>query len=114
MVDFESQVRIYPVMLSALKASSEDICVRCIGLESAKIKTEKGLKRLKMEIGKSAETPEEKKKELVTKIDTLLTIAEEIPLAENCSCQKTAESCFILGCTPKFIAEELPNVLTTP
>ena len=113
MVDFETQVRIYPAILGALKATSEDICTRCIGLESAKIKTEKALKRLKMEIGKSAETPEEKKKELVTKIDTLLAIAEGIPLAENCSCQKTAENCFILGCTPKFIAEELPKVLTT-
>jgi len=114
MPDFESQLRIYPVIISALKASSEDICVNCICLESAKIKAEKGLKKLKMEVTKCTVTPEEKKKELFTKIDSLAALAEEIPLAEGCSCQKTAEKCFIAGCTPKFVAEQLPNVLTTP
>ncbi len=113
MPDFESQLRIYPVIINALKATSEDICVNCIGLESAKIKTEKGLKKMKMEVTKCTVTPEEKKG-LLTKIDGLAALAEEIPLAESCSCQKTAEKCFILGCTPKFVAEQLPNVLITP
>jgi len=113
MPDFESQLRIYPVMISALKASSEDICINCIGLESAKIKTEKGLKKMKMEVTQCTVTPEEKKKELLTKIESLAATAEEIPLAESCSCQKTAKKCFILGCTPKFVAEQLPKVLTT-
>lgn len=113
MVGFESQVRLYPVIISALKACSEDICVKCIGLESAKIKTEKGLKKMKIEVGKSTAATEEKKKQLMTKLDSLLAAVEGISLAESCSCQKTAESCFIPGCTPKFIAEELPKVLTT-
>lgn len=113
MPDFESQLRIYPVMLSALKASSEDICIDCIGLESAKIRAEKRLKKLKMEVTKCTVTPEEKKKELLAKIDGLAAVAEGIPLAESCSCQKTAEKCFIPGCTPKFVAEQLPSVITT-
>ena len=113
MPDFESQLRIYPVMISALKASSEDICINCIGLESAKIKTEKGLKKMEMEVTQCTVTPEEKKKELLIKIESLAATAEEIPLAESCSCQKTAKKCFILGCTPKFVAEQLPKVLTT-
>ena len=112
MPDFESQLRIYPVMISALKASSEDICINCIGLESAKIKTEKGLKKLKMEVTKCTVTPEEKK-ELLTKIESLAASAEEIPLAESCSCQKTDEKYFIPGCMPKLVAEQLLNVLTT-
>ena len=109
--DFENSLRVYPVVLSALKASSEDICVNCIGLESAKIKVEKGLRKLKIDVAKSA-IPEERKKELMSKIDHLTGIAEGIPLADDCSCQKTAEKCFIPGCTPKFVAEELPKVLT--
>jgi len=113
MPDFESQLRIYPVIINALKASSEDMCLNCIGLESAKIKAEKGLKKLKMDVTKCTVTPEKKKKELLTKIENLAAIAEAIPLAESCSCQKTAEKCFIAGCTPKFVAEELPKVLTT-
>ncbi|MFH1774827.1 MAG: hypothetical protein ABH874_07720 [Methanobacteriota archaeon] len=114
MPGFESQLRIYPVIINALKATSEDICINCIGLESAKIKTEKGLKKLKMEVTNCTVTPEEKKKELFTKIDGLTALVEKIPLAESCSCQKTAEKCFIAGCTSKFVAEQLPNVLTTP
>ena len=114
MPDFESQLRIYPVILNALKASTEDICVNCIGLESAKIKTEKGLKKLKMDLTKCTVTPEDKKKELLIKIESLAEIAGKIPLADSCSCQKTAEKCFIVGCTPKFVAEQLPSVLTIP
>jgi hypothetical protein len=114
MPNFESQLRIYPVILNALKASSEDICLNCIGLESAKIKTEKRLKKLKMDVTNCTVTPEEKKKELLAKIGSLAAIAEKIPLAESCSCQKTTEKCLIAGCTPKFVAEQLPNVLTTP
>ena len=45
MPDFESQLGIYLVILNALKASSEDICVNCNALESVKIKTEKGLEK---------------------------------------------------------------------
>lgn len=114
-VDFETQLRIYPAMLSALKASSEEICVNCIGLEAAKTKVEKGLKKLKMkDIPACPMTPEEKKGELVAKIDGLLAIAEGIPLAESCSCQKTAGVCKLPGCIPKFVAEELPKILTPP
>ena len=40
-----------------------------------------------------------RKKELISKIDHLTGIAEGIPLADDCSCQKTAEKCFIPGCT---------------
>lgn len=115
MIDFESQLKIYPAMISALKESSGDICVNCIGLESAKIKVEKSLKKLKMkDIPACPMTSEDKKKELITRIDDLSATAEEIPLAESCSCQKTTELCKLPGCIPKFVAEELPKVLVPP
>lgn len=113
MLDFESQLMIYPVLLSALKACCEDVCLNCIGLEAAKTKTEKGLKKLMMDVKNCTVTTEEKKKGLLTKIESLATIAEKIPLAESCSCQKSAEKCFLAGCIPKFLTEQLPNVITT-
>ena len=115
MIDFESQLRIYPTMVSALKESSEDICVNCIGLESAKIKVEKSLKKMKMkDIPECPMTSEDKKKELIAKIDGLSATVEEIPLAESCSCLKTSKLCNLPGCIPKFVAEELPKVLVPP
>ena len=112
--DFESQVRIYPVILNALKATSEDICVNCIGLESAKIKAEKGLKKLKMDVTNCTVTAEDKKKELLTKIESLAATAEKIPLAESCSCQKTAGNCKIgPGCFATG-ALDLLKLITEP
>jgi len=92
LVEFENLVRGYGVVLSGLKACSEDICVKCINLESAKLKATKGVKRLRMDVDKST-IPEKKKKGLSTKIGGLLEIAEGIPLDPETGCQKTAGLC---------------------
>jgi len=92
LVEFENLVRSYKVMLSGLKSCSDDICVKCINLESAKLKATKGLKKLRMDVDKST-IPEKEKKGLSTKIGGLLEIAEAIPLDPETSCQKTAGLC---------------------
>jgi len=91
-VEFENLVRGYRVVLGGLEASSEDICVKCINLESAQLKVTKGLKRLKMDVEKST-IPEEEKKGLSTKIEGLSETAEGIPLDPETCCQKTAGLC---------------------
>jgi len=90
--EFENLVRGYRVVLGGLKACSEDICVKCLNLESAKLKTSKGLKKLKMDVEKSA-INEKEKKDVSTKIAALLEVAEEIPLESETCCQKTAGLC---------------------
>src|SRR3990170_1062702 len=113
MPDFESQLRIYPVILSALKASSEDICLNCIGLESAKIKAEKRLKKLKMDVTNCTVTPEEKKKELGAKIDEYMKAAEELPISPG-PCQKSTGNCKIgPGCFATG-ALDLLKLITEP
>jgi hypothetical protein len=64
--EFENLVRGYSVVLSGLKTCSEDICVKCLNLESAKLKVTKGLKKLRMDVEKSA-IPEKEKKEMSKK-----------------------------------------------
>jgi len=90
--EFENLVRGYGVVLGGLKACSEDICVKCLNLEPAKLKVTKGLKKLEMDVGKSAITDKEKK-DISTKIITLLEVAEGIPLESETCCQKTAGLC---------------------
>lgn len=90
--EFENLVRGYGVVLGGLKACSEDICANCIGLEGAITKTSKGLKKLKIDAEKSA-ISEEGKRDLTIKIENLLKACEEIPLASECSCQKSAGLC---------------------
>jgi hypothetical protein len=92
MEELDNMVRGYNVVLGALKASSDDICVNCINLEAGKTKVGKGLKKLKMDVEKST-IPDEKKKELSSRIEALSGIAEGIPLASECSCQKSAGIC---------------------
>lgn len=90
--EFENLVRGYGVVLGGLEACSQDICVRCLNLESAKLKTTKGLKKLQMDLEKSA-IPEKEKKDVSKKIIALLEVAEEIPLESETCCQKTAGLC---------------------
>jgi hypothetical protein len=106
--EIENLVRGYRVVLSGLKACSEDMCVKCINLESAKLKTTKGLKKLKMDVEKSSIS--EEKKEMFTKIEGLLEIAEGIPLDKETSCQKTAGLCK-LGTT--CLATDLLKLVTS-
>jgi hypothetical protein len=90
--EFENLVRGYRVVLGGLNACSEDICVKCLNLESAKLKATKGLKKLEMDMEKSS-VSEEEKKQMSTKIEGLSEIAEGIPLEQETSCQKTAGLC---------------------
>lgn len=90
--EFANLVRGYRVVLGGLKACSEDICVKCLNLESAKLKTTKGLKKLEMNVEKSA-IPEKEKKDVSTKIIALSEVAEGIPLESETCCQKTAGLC---------------------
>lgn len=107
--EFENLVRGYRVVLGGLKACSEDICVKCINLESAKLKTTKGLKKLEMDVKKSA-IPEKEKKDISTKIRALSEVVERIPLEPETCCQKTAGLCK-LG-TP-CLATDLLKLITT-
>jgi len=94
----ENLVKGYRIILGAFKGGSEDMCVNCINLEVGKTKVEKGLKKLGMDVEKSTISDEEKR-QLLSKVDTLLEAAEAIPLASECSCQKSAGLCKIgTGC----------------
>ncbi|MFH1328009.1 MAG: hypothetical protein ABIH76_04055 [Candidatus Bathyarchaeota archaeon] len=110
---FENKLRAFPVVLNALEACSNDICARCIGLEGAKIKLGKLLKKLGMDV-KSSSIPEDKKNELMIKINDLSKRSEELQVADECVCQKTAGNCKIgSGC---FVngAVDLISLVTEP
>lgn len=88
--EFENLVRGYRVVLGGLEACSEDICVKCLNLETAKLKTTKGLKKLEMDVEKST-IPEKEKRDIF--IRALSEVAEGIPLEPETCCQKTAGLC---------------------
>jgi hypothetical protein len=90
--EFENLVRGYRVVLGGLKACSEDICVKCLNLESAKLKATKGLKKLEMDVEKLA-AHEKEKKDMSTKIRALSEVVETILLEPETCCQKTAGLC---------------------
>jgi hypothetical protein len=90
--EFKNLVRGYGVVLGGLKACSEDICKKCLNLESAKLKTTKGLKKLETDVEKST-IPEKQKKDILTKTGAFLEVAEGIPLEPETCCQKTAGLC---------------------
>lgn len=111
--DFANLVKGYRIILGAFKAGSEDICVNCINLEVGKTKVEKGLKKLGMDVEKSTISDEEKR-QLLSKVDTLLEAAEAIPLASECSCQKSAGNCKIgPGCFAAGVLD-LMKLITEP
>jgi len=110
---FENKLRAFPIVLNALEACSEDICAKCIGLEGAKTKVGKLLKKLGMDLEASS-IPEDKKVELMTKINDLSKKSEELKVADECICQKTAGNCTIgPGC---FVngAVDLISLVTEP
>ena len=108
---FTNQLRGYPVGLAALKAYSNDICRKCIGLEGAQTKVQKGLKKLGMDL-KGSPLPE--KEALLAQINSLSRKAEAIELSEDCECQKTAGNCKIgTGCFPLGVLDIL-KLITAP
>jgi len=81
------------IVLGALQAASRGICKNCIGLEGAKTKVGKMIKKLGMDLGAASISCEKTKADLQTRIDSLSKVAEELEVAEECECQKTAGNC---------------------
>ena len=83
----------YRAIMGALEALTEDICVKCITLESAKTKVEKGLKKLAKDLEAEPICCAETKGNLIARVDALSKAADELGIAEDTSCQKTAGVC---------------------
>ena len=90
---FENQLLGYRAALGGLEALARDICVNCITLEAAKTKVEKGLKKLSRDIEAESIPCAETKGNLRGRVDALSRAAEELGIAEDTSCQKTAGVC---------------------
>lgn len=90
---FKNQLLGYSAALGGLEALTRDICVNCISLEAAKTKVEKGLKKLARDIEAESIPCAETKGNLKAKIDGLLKATDEISIAEDTCCQKTAGVC---------------------
>jgi len=97
----ENRQRGINIVLGALQAASRGICKSCIGLEGAKTKVGKMVKKLGMDLDAASISCEKTKADLQTRIDSLSKVAEELEVAEECECQKTAgickmgEGCFV-------------------
>jgi TusA-related sulfurtransferase len=91
---FKNQLRGYNVVIATLQAFSKDICKNCIGLEGTKTKVIKGLKKLKIDL-ENSDLSEAERKEILTSMESFSDTAEQIDVAEDCECQKTAGNCKI-------------------
>jgi len=97
----ETQIQGLNIVLGGLKAATGEICKSCIGLEGAKTKASKMVKKLSMDLDAASICCENTKAGLQARIDSLSKAAEELEVAEECACQKTTgnckmgESCFI-------------------
>lgn len=89
----ENQIRGLNIVLGALQAAAGDICKNCIGLEGAKTKVGKMAKKLGMDLDAAGISCEKTKADLKARIDSLSKAAEELKVAEECECQKTAGNC---------------------
>jgi len=89
----ENRQRGISIVLGALQAASRDICKNCIGLEGAKTKVGKMVKKLGMDLDAASISCEKTKADLQARIDSLSKVAEELEVAEECECQKTAKNC---------------------
>jgi len=83
----------YRAALGALEGLTKDICVNCITLEAAKTKVEKGLKKLSKDIEAESIPCAEAKGSLKACMDALSTATDELKIAEDTRCQKTAGVC---------------------
>ena len=90
---FENQFLGYRAVLGGLEALTRDICVNCITLEATKIKVEKGLKKLARDIEAESIPCAETKGNLKARVDALSKGVDELTIAEDTSCQKTAGVC---------------------
>ena len=90
---FENQLLGYRAALGGLEALTRDICRNCITLEAAKTKVEKGLKKLSRDIEAESIPCAETVGKLKARIDALSKAVDELGIAEDTSCQKTAGVC---------------------
>lgn len=91
---FENRLRGYNVVLAVLKVFSNDICKDCIDLHREKTKVIKGLKKLRIDL-EASKVSKKDKSEIISQIERLNNIAEEIEVGEELECQKTAGNCTI-------------------
>ena len=112
---FENKIRGFSAMLSGLESLSRDICVNCINLESAKTKASKMIKKATMDLEKAPICCEMTRGDIKNKLYALSTTADELRIADETSCQKTAdvcklgEGCFATGLVDlmKLVPEEV-------
>jgi len=112
-VEIENKLRGFPVVLGALQASTKDICAECTNFSAAQIKLSKMLKAMRKDFEETS-VPEEKKRELSSKIDEFSDTTDGLQVAEECTCQKTVTNvCTIAGC---FVngAVDLMKLITEP
>ena len=81
------------IVLGALQAAAGELCKSCIGLEGAKTKVGKIVKKLGMDLDAASICCEKTKADLQARIDSLSKAAEDLKVAEDCECQKTAGNC---------------------
>lgn len=89
----ENQIRGLSIVFGALQAATGEICKNCIGLEGAKTKVGKMVKKLNMDLEDASSCCEKTKADLQSRIDSLSKVAEGIQVAEECECQKTVGNC---------------------
>jgi hypothetical protein len=89
----ENQIRGLNIVFGALQAATGDICKNCGNMEGAKITVGKMVKKLDMDLDAAAISPEKTKADLRARIDSLSKAADELDIAEECTCQKTAGNC---------------------
>ncbi len=90
---FQNQLLGYKAILGALEDLTRDICVNCISLEAAKTRVEKGLRNLAKDIEAESIPCTETKGNLKNRIDALSKATDELNIAEDTFCQKTAGVC---------------------
>jgi len=89
----ENQMRGLNIVLGALQAAKSEICKSCINLEGAKTKVGKMVKKLGMDLDAAAICCEKTKAGFQARINSLSKATEEIEVAEECKCEKTAGNC---------------------
>ena len=104
----------YRAIMGALEALTREICVNCITLEAAKTKIEKGLKKLARDIEAESISCAETKGNLKVRLDTLSKADDELRIAEDTSCQKTAGVCKMGAACVATSAADLMKLVPAP
>ncbi|MFH1963270.1 MAG: hypothetical protein ABIJ30_10450 [bacterium] len=89
----ENQIHGLSIVLGALQAAAGEICKGCIGLEGAKTKVGKMLKKLRMDLDAASICCEKTKAGLQARLSSLSEATEGLDVAEECKCQKTTGNC---------------------